>query len=235
MAAGNWVCIEWNCLWIVTSFANTLWVYMTLSSPFLQLWPVSDHFMMSAVAPKMREESLLCECKPVWTRVCGIISNTGESKSDSDITRRVWTISVKLISPWISKSRRENGSLQYSWTMCYISCRNIPSFVWEVRWTFIHSVYCTVKSKAVPQHTYGGAGGGGGCISSYYSVTTLELDGGEWSASRPGRALAPEKGPPVPIVQEAGWAPQPVWTQRLEKKSIASVADRTSIVWSSIP
>jgi len=27
---------------------------------------------------------------------------------------------------------------------------------------------------------------------------------GEWSASRPGRALPPGKGPPVPIVQEAG-------------------------------
>jgi hypothetical protein len=29
----------------------------------------------------------------------------------------------------------------------------------------------------------------------------------------------PGKGPPVPIVQEAGWAPEPVWTQRLEEKS----------------
>jgi hypothetical protein len=37
--------------------------------------------------------------------------------------------------------------------------------------------------------------------------------------SRPGRALAPGKGPPVPIVQEAGWTPEPVWTQRLEEKS----------------
>jgi hypothetical protein len=27
---------------------------------------------------------------------------------------------------------------------------------------------------------------------------------GKWSASRPGRALLPGKGPPVPIVQEAG-------------------------------
>jgi hypothetical protein len=26
------------------------------------------------------------------------------------------------------------------------------------------------------------------------------------------------KGPPVPIVQEAGWTPEPVWTQRLEEK-----------------
>jgi hypothetical protein len=32
-------------------------------------------------------------------------------------------------------------------------------------------------------------------------------------------ALYPrEKDPSVPIVQEAGWAPEPVWTQRLEEK-----------------
>jgi hypothetical protein len=40
---------------------------------------------------------------------------------------------------------------------------------------------------------------------------------GEWSASRPGRALAPRKEPPVSIVQEAGWAPEAVWT--LEERS----------------
>jgi hypothetical protein len=28
------------------------------------------------------------------------------------------------------------------------------------------------------------------------------------------------KGPPVPTAQEAGWAPEPVWTQGLEEKSI---------------
>jgi hypothetical protein len=33
------------------------------------------------------------------------------------------------------------------------------------------------------------------------------------------RALASGKGPPVPTVQEAGCAPEPVWTQRLEEKS----------------
>jgi hypothetical protein len=44
-------------------------------------------------------------------------------------------------------------------------------------------------------------------------------EGGERSVSRPGRALPPGKGPPVPIVQEIGWAPEPVWTQRLEEKS----------------
>jgi hypothetical protein len=44
---------------------------------------------------------------------------------------------------------------------------------------------------------------------SSYSFSTSALDGGEWSASRPGRSLPQGKGPPVPIVQEAGWAPEP--------------------------
>jgi hypothetical protein len=70
---------------------------------------------------------------------------------------------------------------------------------------------------------------------SSYSFTTSALDGGEWSASRPCRALTPGKGPPVPIVQEAGQAPEPVWTQRLEEKSFAPAGDRTPIALSSSP
>jgi hypothetical protein len=54
--------------------------------------------------------------------------------------------------------------------------------------------------------------------------------GGEWSASRPGPALPPGKVPPVPIVQEAGWAAEPVWTQRIEEKSFAPAGDRTPVV-----
>jgi hypothetical protein len=64
---------------------------------------------------------------------------------------------------------------------------------------------------------------------SSYSFLTSALDGGEWSASRPGRALAPGKGPPVPIVQEVGWAPELVWTQRLEE-NLTSIA-RSSNPW----
>jgi hypothetical protein len=48
---------------------------------------------------------------------------------------------------------------------------------------------------------------------------------GEWSASHPSRALSP-----VPIVQEAGWASELVWTQRLEEKSIAFARNRTLVV-----
>jgi hypothetical protein len=46
----------------------------------------------------------------------------------------------------------------------------------------------------------------------------------------PGRTL-----PPVPTGQEAGWAPEPVWTQRLEEKSFASAGDRTWITGTSSP
>jgi hypothetical protein len=67
-----------------------------------------------------------------------------------------------------------------------------------------------------------------------YSFLTSALDGGEWSESRPGRALPPGKEPPVSIVQEAGWASEPVWTQRLEEKSSAFVGDRTPVVQSVV-
>jgi hypothetical protein len=54
---------------------------------------------------------------------------------------------------------------------------------------------------------------------SSYSFSTSALDGGERSASHPGRALPPVKGLPTFFVREAGWASEPVWTQRLEEKS----------------
>jgi hypothetical protein len=44
---------------------------------------------------------------------------------------------------------------------------------------------------------------------SSYSFSTSALDGSEWSASHTGSALAPWEHP-VPIGQEAGWAPEPV-------------------------
>jgi hypothetical protein len=47
--------------------------------------------------------------------------------------------------------------------------------------------------------------------NSSHSFSTSALDGGEWSASPPGRALSPGKGPSLPVVQEAGWASEPVW------------------------
>jgi hypothetical protein len=51
----------------------------------------------------------------------------------------------------------------------------------------------------------------------------------------PAALLPPGKGAPVPTVQEAGWASEPVWTQRLEEKSFAPAGDRTPIARSSSP
>jgi hypothetical protein len=65
---------------------------------------------------------------------------------------------------------------------------------------------------------------------SSYSFLTSALDGGEWSASGSGRAL-----PPVPIVQEAGWAPEPVWTQTIQEKSLAPAGNQTPMARSSSP
>jgi hypothetical protein len=59
-----------------------------------------------------------------------------------------------------------------------------------------------LKGKAVPRRTYTGTGKER--MYSSYSFTTSALDGNEWSLSRPGRTLAPEKGLPVLIVQDSG-------------------------------
>ena len=40
---------------------------------------------------------------------------------------------------------------------------------------------------------------------------TAALEAGEWSAARPDRTLPAGKDT-VPILQEAGWSPGPVWT-----------------------
>jgi hypothetical protein len=60
-------------------------------------------------------------------------------------------------------------------------------------------------------------------VESRYSSSfwTSALDEGEWSASRPGHALDPGKGPPLPIVQEAGWTSESIWTQRLQEKRLS--------------
>jgi hypothetical protein len=88
------------------------------------------------------------------------------------------------------------------------------------------------KKQSCPATRHGGAWGERRYSS--YQFLTSALDGSEWSASRPGRPLPPGKVPPVPIVQEAGWAPEPVWTQRLEGKSSASVGVRTPVVQSVV-
>jgi hypothetical protein len=59
-------------------------------------------------------------------------------------------------------------------------------------------------------------------------ILNLGARRGGWSAARPGR-ITPGKDP-VPIVQEAEWAPGPVWTcaKKLAPTGIRS-PDRTAL------
>jgi hypothetical protein len=62
------------------------------------------------------------------------------------------------------------------------------------------------KGKAHPRTGHEGPEGSSGIAL----FLTSALDGGGWSEPRPGRFTAGKD--PVPIVQEAGWTPGPVWT-----------------------
>ena len=53
---------------------------------------------------------------------------------------------------------------------------------------------------------------------------TAALEGGEWSAARPGHFTHGKD--PVPIVQEARWAPEPVWTGGKSRRHRDSIPDR---------
>jgi hypothetical protein len=71
-------------------------------------------------------------------------------------------------------------------------------------------VYCLLKkAKAVPLRAMKALWGERRYSS--YSYLTSALDGVSCQRHAPG------KGPTVPIVQEAGWAPEPVWTEAIGK------------------
>jgi hypothetical protein len=62
---------------------------------------------------------------------------------------------------------------------------------------------------------------------------TSALDGGEWSVSRPGRALPQGKDPPYPLHRRLGGS-QSRSGHGLEEKSFASAGDRTPVVKSLV-
>jgi hypothetical protein len=128
-------------------------------------------------------------------------------RPDNERNTRFWNFGLFL---------RDNTALHPSIQSCSQSLPWQPeiSEVYIVFWIVNHhrKFVCTwqlfsirekllLKAKAVPLHAMKTLGGE---EYSSYSFSTSELDGGEWSALRPGRALAPEKGLPVPVVQEAG-------------------------------
>jgi hypothetical protein len=93
-----------------------------------------------------------------------------------------------------------------------------------------HNYIVKGKGKAVPLHAMEALGGRGGIAPTHSRPRQYHA---------PAALLPSGKGPPVPIGQEAvgprGWAPEPVWTQRLEEKSFAPAGNRTPIARSSSP
>jgi hypothetical protein len=69
---------------------------------------------------------------------------------------------------------------------------------------------------------------------NFYSFLTLALDGVSGQRHALAAPYPREKTPPVPTGQEAGWASELAWTQRLEEKSFASTGDWTPIVQSLV-
>jgi len=63
---------------------------------------------------------------------------------------------------------------------------------------------------------------------------TAALEGGEWSAASPGPTLSPGKDL-VPILQEAGWAPGPVWTGGKFLPHLDSIPDHPACSSVAIP
>jgi hypothetical protein len=137
-------------------------------------------------------------------------------------------------------SRLSARDVMLSFTAVFTNCRNLKfknllgcsRRVVTLKWTDVSDVRTTssgpiialmieavrrIKQHKVKQshNTPMDAQGERGIAPTQFF--TSDLDGGEWSAALSGRTLAAGKGPPVPIVQEAGWALEPVWTQRIEE------------------
>jgi hypothetical protein len=80
-----------------------------------------------------------------------------------------------------------------------------------------------IHFKAVLLHAMKALGGRGGIAPTHSWPRHYMWMSGQRRA--PAALLPPGKGPPVPTGQKAGWAPDPVWTQRLEEKLFASARD----------
>jgi hypothetical protein len=94
---------------------------------------------------------------------------------------------------------------------------DIPTF----KVTGIPSIILTAQPSTAKSSPYDRPRRHRGVEVQFYSFVTSALEGSGWSAPRPGR-FTPGKDP-VPTVQEAGWATEPVWTGA---KNLASTGIR---------
>jgi hypothetical protein len=113
---------------------------------------------------------------------------------------------------WSSQLFYIHYTYHIEWVPCHGTTR--PQVTDGGRCTVRSFIFC--KGKAVPLLLWRRRG-----KRRYSSCPFLNsaLDGVNGQRYAPAAPLLPGKGPPVLIGQEAGWAPEPVWTQKLEEKS----------------
>jgi hypothetical protein len=130
-----------------------------------------------------------------------------------------WLLSrVLFLHPWIPRTRRSCSTLSRH-LIGGLPFFLLPSIFVNV--TFLHGSVSLARyrypshlslpafiiliisiKKISPVSRHGGAWGERRYSS--YSFTTSVLDGGEWSASRPGRALPRRKDPRYPLYRRLG-------------------------------
>jgi hypothetical protein len=117
------------------------------------------------------------------------------------LTCRVLKVCIQS-SPWISPVRYGGQAVAQLVQALRYKLEDaglIPAAVWPWGWL---SLFEIIKRKGTPNRPEGPEGG---VEVLLYSFLTSALEGGGWSAPRPGR-FTPGKDP-VPIVHEAGWTP----------------------------
>jgi hypothetical protein len=117
-----------------------------------------------------------------------------------------------------SSDSREAEEHKHTWQLTKLTVTNGVSASFYVLLISSDAVVKLIKAKEQSHNTPMEAQG---------LIHELGNRWGERTALRPSRALAPGKGPPVPIGQEAGWAPEPVWTQEVRRKILFAFSGET--------
>ena len=122
-------------------------------------------------------------------KVCGWFIQATEALGRYKSRRR--TINVKLLYMYATTA------VLFSVLSVVTALTELPQFI-----------TCKGKCKIRPRTCHEGSEGEQMYSSSHSLTSTLEVGG--WSTPRSGRFS--HRKDPVPIVQEAGWAPGTVWT-----------------------
>jgi hypothetical protein len=137
------------------------------------------------------------------------------------------TLNVFVTTPLKRKGRNDNAASILVQPLCMGRRATITSAHNSTHEGLNHT---DDKAKAVPLHVKEALGG-----DEVFS--TSALDGGVWSASRPGRALTPGKRPPppqYPLYRRLGEPHGRSGHRGYRKNTFASAGDRTSIAPSSV-